>query len=268
MLDHRLGGTVTATAPVIDIRDVSRTYGEGPPALAGVTLSVSAGEALAVVGPSGSGKSTLLNLIAGLDRPSTGSVTVDGLRVDAMSETASARYRRTRIGMVFQFFHLLEDLTVTDNVLLPAQLAGFKRAEARARAAELLEYLGVERHAGAFPGRLSGGERQRVAVARALMHRPALLLADEPTGALDTASGADVRELLITLNAGGQTVVLVTHDLGLAEACATRTVELVDGRIVRDTGTGAGTGTGTGPGQGTSSGIGPGDAASVTGVGR
>lgn len=226
---------MATTVPVIDIREVSRTYGEGPPALDDVTLSVRSGEALAVVGPSGSGKSTLLNLIAGLDRPSTGSVTVDGLRVDALNETASARYRRTRIGMVFQFFNLLDDLTVVDNVLLPAQLAGMPRAEARGRAAGLLEYLGIDRHTHAYPGRLSGGERQRVAVARALMNRPALLLADEPTGALDTASGEDVRDLLAGLNADGQTIVLVTHDLGLAGSCATRTVELVDGRIVRDT---------------------------------
>jgi putative ABC transport system ATP-binding protein len=226
---------VTATAPVIDIRNVTRTYGEGPPALAEVTLRVRAGEALAVLGPSGSGKSTLLNLIAGLDRPSTGSVTVDGLRVDELSETRSAEYRRAKIGMVFQFFNLLDDMTVTDNVLLPAQLAGMSRAEARARAVGLLEYLGVDRHARAYPSRLSGGERQRVAVARALMNRPALLLADEPTGALDTDSGEDVRELLTELNEDGQTLVLVTHDLGLAGSCATRTIELVDGRIVRDT---------------------------------
>ncbi|MET8639472.1 ABC transporter ATP-binding protein [Streptomyces sp. NPDC004096] len=226
---------MAATAPVIDIRDVTRTYGEGSPALADVTLSVLAGEALAVLGPSGSGKSTLLNLIAGLDRPTAGSVTVDGLRVDKLSEARSAEYRRVKVGMVFQFFNLLDDLTVTDNVLLPAQLAGLPRAEARRRAAALLEYLRIDRHAGAYPGRLSGGERQRVAVARALMNRPALLLADEPTGALDTASGEHVRELLTELNAEGQTIILVTHDLGLAESCATRTVELVDGRIVPDT---------------------------------
>lgn len=223
-------------APVIDIREVTRTYGEDPPALADVTLSVRAGEAVAVLGPSGSGKSTLLNLIAGLDRPSSGSLTVDGLRVDALSETGSAQYRRTRIGMVFQFFNLLDDLTVTDNVLLPAQLAGLPRAEARRRAAGLLGSLRIDRHADAYPGRLSGGERQRVAVARALMNRPALLLADEPTGALDTASGDDVQALLADLNAAGQTIVLVTHDLALARSCATRTVELVDGRIVRDSG--------------------------------
>ncbi|MEV6407773.1 MULTISPECIES: ABC transporter ATP-binding protein [Streptomyces] len=227
---------VAPTAPVIDLRGVSRRYGAGPPALDDVTLSVRAGEALAVVGPSGSGKSTLLNLVAGLDRPSAGSVTVGGVRVDELTETGSARYRRDRIGMVFQFFHLLDDLTVHDNVLLPAQLAGMPRAEARGRAAELLRHLGIERHAAAYPGLLSGGERQRVAVARALMNRPALLLADEPTGALDTASGEQVRELLTGLNADGQTIVLVTHDLALARSCATRTVELVDGRVARDSG--------------------------------
>jgi putative ABC transport system ATP-binding protein len=189
---------------------------------------------VAVVGPSGSGKSTLLNLVAGLDRPSAGTVTVDGVRVDQLGEAASARYRRAGIGQVFQFFNLLDDLNVLDNVLLPAQLAGVPRARARTRATELLGLLGIGRHAAAYPGRLSGGERQRVAVARALMNRPALLLADEPTGALDTASGREVRQLLNDLHADGQTIVLVTHDLALAEACATRTVQLVDGRVAAD----------------------------------
>ncbi|GGY27623.1 ABC transporter ATP-binding protein [Streptomyces tanashiensis] len=226
--------TPSEAEPLIDLSEVGRTYDDGPAALAGLNLRVARGEALAVLGPSGSGKSTLLNLLAGLDRPSTGRVTVDGLRVDALSEAASARYRRGRVGMVFQFFNLLDDLTVLDNVLLPAQLAGTARGRAAARAAELLERLGVARHARVRPGRLSGGERQRVAVARALMNRPPLLLADEPTGALDSASGADVRDLLRDLNAEGQTIVLVTHDLALAEACATRTIELVDGRVTRD----------------------------------
>ncbi|MFE7548241.1 ABC transporter ATP-binding protein [Streptomyces gardneri] len=221
-------------AHLIDLSDVGRTYDDGPAALSGLTLRVRRGEALAVLGRSGSGKSTLLNLLAGLDRPSTGRVTVDGLRVDRLSEAAGARYRRSHVGMVFQFFNLLDDLTVLDNVLLPAQLAGTDRTAAAARAAELLDRLGIARHARAHPGRLSGGERQRVAVARALMNRPPLLLADEPTGALDSASGADVRELLRELNAEGQTIVLVTHDLALAEACATRTIELLDGRIARD----------------------------------
>ncbi|MFD0683493.1 ABC transporter ATP-binding protein [Actinomadura fibrosa] len=220
---------------MIEIRGVSKVYDGSRPALDGLTLDVRAGEALAVLGPSGSGKSTLLNLVAGLDKPSAGSVTVDGVRVDELAEAALARYRRARIGMVFQFFNLLDDLTVLDNVLLPAQLARTARGEARSRAAELLERLGIAGHARAFPGRLSGGERQRVAVARALMNRPPLLLADEPTGALDTASAADVQELLTGLNADGQTMLLVTHDTALATACATRTIELVDGRIAGST---------------------------------
>ena len=221
--------------PVIELREVSRRYDGGPPALDGVSLTIRAGEAVAILGPSGSGKSTLLNLVAGLDRPSSGEVTVDGVRVDRLGEAGSARFRRAKIGMVFQFFNLLDDLTVADNVMLPAQLAGMARAVAQRRAGELLSTLGINRHARAYPGRLSGGERQRVAVARALMNRPALRLADEPTGALDTASGEDVRQLLNELHADGQTIVLVTHDLVLAESCATRTVQLVDGRVAADT---------------------------------
>jgi putative ABC transport system ATP-binding protein len=219
---------------MIELRDVSRRYDEGPPALDGVSLRITAGEAVAILGPSGSGKSTLLNLIAGLDRPSSGTVTVDGVRVHELGEAASARYRRAKIGMVFQFFNLLDDLTVADNIMLPAQLAGTARGTTRRRAAELLGTLGIDRHATAYPGRLSGGERQRVAVARALMNRPALLLADEPTGALDTASGEEVRQLLNEVHADGQTIVVVTHDVALAESCATRTVRLVDGRVAAD----------------------------------
>jgi putative ABC transport system ATP-binding protein len=224
--------SASMTTPLIELNGVTKQYADGPAALDDLTVAVHPGEAVAVLGPSGSGKSTLLNLVAGLDRPSTGTVTVDGVRVDRLSEAASALYRRQRIGIVFQFFNLLDDLTVLDNVLLPAQLAGMPRKRARARADELLSYLGIERHARAFPGRLSGGERQRVAVARALMNRPPLLLADEPTGALDTSSGQEVRKLLTELNRDGQTVLLVTHDLALAESCATRTIELVDGRMV------------------------------------
>jgi putative ABC transport system ATP-binding protein len=238
----------TSSTPLIEIADVTKAYGGGPPALADLWLTVRPGEALAVRGRSGSGKSTLLNLIAGLDRPTAGAVTVDGVRVDQLSEAASARYRRGRIGMVFQFFNLLDDLTVLDNVLLPAQLAGGSRAAARQRAAELLGYLGIDRHADAYPGRLSGGEQQRVAIARAMMNRPALLLADEPTGALDTGSGRDVGRLLVDLNRDGQTILLVTHDTALAESCATRSIELVDGRIARDRDYGRGHG-GHGDGQ-------------------
>src|SRR5215204_4602645 len=165
------------TVPLVELREVSRRYDGGPPALDGVSLTITTGEAVAILGPSGSGKSTLLNLVAGLDRPSSGAVTVDGVRVDELGEAGSARYRRSKIGMVFQFFNLLDDLTVADNVVLPAQLAGLGRSEANRRAADLLESLGIARHGSAFPGRLSGGQRQRVAVARALMNRPPLLLA-------------------------------------------------------------------------------------------
>ncbi|WP_326665809.1 ABC transporter ATP-binding protein [Streptomyces sp. NBC_00385] len=222
------------TTPVIELRGVSRRYDDGPPALHEASLTVRPGEAVAILGPSGSGKSTLLNLIAGLDRPDTGTVTVDGVRVDRLGEAGSALFRRSKIGMVFQFFNLLDDLTVIDNVVLPARLSGVARGEAGRRAAELLETLGIDRHARAYPGRLSGGERQRVAVARALMNRPALLLADEPTGALDTAAGQDVSTLLNTLNAEGQTIVVVTHDLALARSCTNRTVRIADGRITED----------------------------------
>ncbi|KOV27195.1 ABC transporter ATP-binding protein [Streptomyces sp. XY152] len=222
------------TLPVIEVCGASRRYDDGPPALHEVSLTVRPGEAVAVLGPSGSGKSTLLNLIAGLDRPDAGTVTVDGVRVDRLGEAGSALFRRSRIGMVFQLFNLLDDLTVSDNVALPARLAGVGRAEADRRAAELLELLGVDRHARSHPGRLSGGERQRVAVARALVNRPALLLADEPTGALDTAAGEDVSALLGALRAEGQTVVVVTHDLALARSCTDRTVRIADGRITED----------------------------------
>ncbi|MBH5337464.1 ABC transporter ATP-binding protein [Streptomyces pactum] len=220
---------------VIELERVTKRYDSaGAPALGPLTLGVARGEALAVTGPSGSGKSTLLNLVAGLDRPTEGAVIVAGRRIDRLSEHALATFRRRHIGMAFQFFNLLDDLTVTDNIQLPAQLTGTGRREAAARAGELMEMLGIRQHARAYPGRLSGGERQRVAVARALVNRPALLLADEPTGALDTASGHDVRDLLLDLHRAGQTIVLVTHDPALATACASRTVHLVDGHVARD----------------------------------
>jgi putative ABC transport system ATP-binding protein len=221
---------------VIELEGVSKRYGGADTAALGpVDLRVAQGEALAVTGPSGSGKSTLLNLVAGLDRPSEGTVTVAGQRIEGLSEHALAKFRREHIGMVFQFFNLLDDLTVADNIQLPAQLTGTTRRAAASRAGELMEVLGIQKHARAYPGRLSGGERQRVAVARALVNRPALLLADEPTGALDTASGQEVRELLVDLHRGGQTVVLVTHDLELARECAHRTIHLVDGHVAEDT---------------------------------
>jgi putative ABC transport system ATP-binding protein len=222
---------------LVQINDVTKRYnGSGQPAVDGITLEIAAGEAVAVMGPSGSGKSTLLNLIAGLDRPTNGTVTVAGQRIDRLTETGMARCRRRQIGMIFQFFNLLDDLTVADNVLLPAQLAGMRRSQARGRAGELLAALRIERHRDAYPGRLSGGERQRVAIARALVNRPAVLLADEPTGALDTATGEEIGQLLLELNRAGQTLVMVTHNPELAARYTQRAVHLRDGRIAERTG--------------------------------
>ena len=217
---------------LIRLDRVTKTYQAGaPPALADLSMDVAAGEVVAVMGPSGSGKSTLLNLIAGLDRPTAGTITVAGRRIDNLSESGLARFRARHVGIIFQFFNLLDDLTVQDNVLLPAQLAGASRRTARARAGDLLERMGIERHRDDYPARLSGGQRQRVAIARALVNSPDLLLADEPTGALDTATGLAIGRLLQELNADGQTLVLVTHDPALAERYAARTVRLLDGRL-------------------------------------
>jgi len=228
---------------VIELSGVTKNYTPGGvPALDRVSLEVAAGEAVAVMGPSGSGKSTLLNLIAGLDRPSGGTVTVAGQRVDTLGETRTARYRRTQVGMIFQFFNLVEDLTVAGNVMLPARLAGVGRRAARARAKELLARLGIDRYRDTYPGRLSGGERQRVAIARALVNNPAVLLADEPTGAVDTAAGRAIGQLLVDLNAAGQTLVIVTHNPELAERYANRVIRLADGRVISDTGAAVPTG--------------------------
>src|SRR5215471_2419338 len=221
---------------LVSISDLTKQYGgAGQPALGGVSLQIASGEAVAVMGPSGSGKSTLLNLIAGLDKPTSGVVTVARQRVDSLSETRAARFRREHIGMIFQFFNLLDDLTVADNVLLPAQLAGMRRAISRTRMRDLLERLGIAQHANAYPGRLSGGERQRVAIARALVNSPALLLADEPTGALDTANGEAIGRLLLDLNAAGQTLILVTHSPELAAKYARRVINVRDGQIAEGT---------------------------------
>ncbi|XNL81358.1 ABC transporter ATP-binding protein [Actinomadura madurae] len=219
---------------VVRLGAVRKDYGSVA-ALDGVTLEVRRGEAVAVMGPSGSGKSTLLNMVAGLDRPTSGLVAVDGRELTGMGEAALARFRRRRVGMVFQFFHLLDDLPALENVALAGRLAGLPARKARARALELLDELGIAARRDAYPAVLSGGERQRVGVARALMNRPALLLADEPTGALDSATGEQVIDLLLDLNGRGQTVLLVTHDQALAARCATRIVDFVDGRIVRET---------------------------------
>jgi len=221
---------------VLNCEDLHKVYRMGEVdvrALDGVDFTLHAGELLVLIGASGSGKSTLLNLIAGLDRPTSGTVTVAGQRIDRLSETGMARCRRRRIGMIFQFFNLLDDLTVADNVLLPAQLAGMPRSKARARAGELLAALHIERHRDAYPGRLSGGERQRVAIARALVSRPDVLICDEVTSALDVSVQAAIVELLGELQKSLDLAMLfVTHNLPLVRSIAQRVAVMSAGRIV------------------------------------
>ncbi|MFF7549678.1 ABC transporter ATP-binding protein [Streptomyces canus] len=218
---------------VVRLDDVHKEYGDAK-ALDGVDLDIRAGEAVAVMGPSGCGKSTLLNMVAGLDRPTSGTVQVHGQDLGALNETGLALFRRRHIGMIFQFFNLIDDLPALDNVALAAQLTGTSARQARRRALELLDELGIADRKDTYPSALSGGERQRVAVARALMNRPALLLADEPTGALDSRSGEQVMDLLIDLNQIGQTLLIVTHDPHLATRCASRLIEVADGRVARE----------------------------------
>jgi putative ABC transport system ATP-binding protein len=225
---------------LVQLTDVTKRYdSDAAPAVDQVSIAIAHGEAVSIMGPSGSGKSTLLNLIAGLDRPTSGAVRVGDQRVDKLSETGVARFRRRQVGMIFQFFNLLEDMTVADNVLLPAQLAGMKTKPARARTGELLTALRIEQHADAYPARLSGGQRQRVAIARALVNRPPLLIADEPTGALDSATGEEIGELLLDLNESGQTLILVTHNPDLAARYTHRVIQLTDGRVTASSPIGA-----------------------------
>ena len=200
-------------------------------ALRGVDLVVGSGEFVAVMGPSGCGKSTLLNLVAGLDTPSDGEIVLAGEALAGKSESGLAHVRRRHIGFVFQFFNLLEDTTVLENVALPAVVAGSPRRRAEARAGDLLDLLGLTAKARDFPGVLSGGQRQRLAIARALANRPTLLLADEPTGALDSAGGLEVLELFRRLHGDGQTILLVTHDEQVADF-AERIVRMKDGHLV------------------------------------
>src|SRR5918996_2125518 len=203
--------------------------------LCGIDLVVARGESVAVVGPSGSGKSTMLGLIAGLDAPSEGSVVLGEVDLSTLGEDALARLRGERVGFVFQAFHLIPTLTALENVMVPLELAG--RADAERAARTLLDRVGLERRRGHYPAQLSGGEQQRVAVAPALARAPDLILADEPTGNLDAATGRQVMDLLVDLQREhGTTLVLVTHDPGVA-ARSGRIVELKDGLVVSDTGT-------------------------------
>jgi putative ABC transport system ATP-binding protein len=223
---------------LISLRGVTKRYeGMVAPAIRDLDLDVEKGRITAVMGPSGCGKSTLLNLIGALDRPNGGEISLDGIRVDRLSETAAARFRRASVGFVFQFFHLLDDLSALDNVAIAAQLAGVSRAEARSRADAMLAELGLGEQRRKFPATLSGGERQRVAIARAIVNRPAVLLADEPTGALDRHNGDVALALLEDLNRRGQTILFVTHDEQLARRVADRIVSLVDGAITGDAST-------------------------------
>jgi putative ABC transport system ATP-binding protein len=199
-------------------------------ALRGVDLSLGRGDFVAVMGPSGCGKSTLLNLIAGLDLPTAGEVFLADVPLAGKSESELARVRRDHIGFVFQFHNLLGGMTAHEQVALPAALAGASRGDAEERAGELLDLLGLRAKAGELPGVLSGGERQRLAIARALANRPTLLLADEPTGALDSEAGLEVLELLRRLHGQGQTILLVTHDERVASG-AERVLHMSDGRL-------------------------------------
>ena len=220
---------------VLSLRGVGRTLPSGGKMLTildGVDLDVDRGDFLAVLGPSGSGKSTLLALMAGLDRPSSGEIHIDGERIDRLSEDRLAILRRHKVGFVFQSFQLLGNLTARENVLLPMELLGM--AEGSRRAGELLDAVGLSERGHHYPSQLSGGEQQRVALARAFAPRPALLMADEPTGNLDGATGRVVLDLLIELRAEeGSTMVLVTHDPAVA-ALADRRIHLRDGRIERE----------------------------------
>ncbi len=228
---------------VLEARGLVRRYpGDGSPirAVDGVDLAVEVGEAVSVMGPSGCGKSTLLHLLGGLERPDAGELSLGGVRVDRFSETQWAVFRRRNVGFVFQAFHLVDELTAVENVELPALLVGVSRRAARGRAMALLERLGVAGRAGHLPHHLSGGEQQRVAVARALVNEPKVMLADEPTGNLDSRATSDILRLFGELGQAGQALLTVTHDARVAST-ADRLLTMRDGAIVAQTRLGAGT---------------------------
>jgi len=222
--------------PVIQTHAITKTFGSNGTAvhaLRGIDLQVEPGEFVALIGPSGSGKSTLMAILGCLDRPTSGTYTLDGVEVQGLSGTELAAIRNRKIGFIFQAYNLLPKASVLRNVELPLLYAGVGRKERRERALHLLEQVGIPEKATKLPGELSGGQKQRVSIARSLAAGPALLLADEPTGALDSKTGAEILELFGQLNATGNTVILVTHDLGIA-GMAQRRVEISDGLIARN----------------------------------
>ena len=228
--------TLHAHSPVVSARAVTREYRMGAEtvrAVRGVSLDVADGDYVAIVGPSGCGKSTMLNLLGVIDQPTSGTISIRGRDVSTMSDREATRFRLLNVGFVFQRFYLMPMLSARENVELPMAEAKVPPAERRARARELLSYVGLAERERHRPPQLSGGEQQRVAIARALANRPALLLADEPTGELDARTGADVIALFARLNRDGTTIVVVTHDEGMARA-AQRIVHMRDGQIVAD----------------------------------
>jgi putative ABC transport system ATP-binding protein len=227
----------TDSTSVLRARGLRKEYGREAGlvrAVDGVDLDVAAGETVAVMGPSGCGKSTLLHLLGGLDRPTAGEIWVAGRRIDQMTERGLARLRRDAVGFVFQAFHLMDELTAAENVELPALLAGRSPRTARRRAAGLLERVGLADRASFLPSALSGGQRQRVAIARALVSDPQVVMADEPTGNLDSEATLDVLRLFETLHNAGQTLVVVTHDSRIA-ATADRMISMRDGAFIDET---------------------------------
>jgi putative ABC transport system ATP-binding protein len=226
-------GADTLLLRTVGLTKIFRGDGVSVRALRGVDLVLRAGEFAAIIGPSGSGKSTLLHMVGGLEPPTNGEIWLNGERVDGLSQARWAILRRRHIGFVFQFFNLVSNMTVADNVELAALMGGATRKQARHRREELLTELGLEAKAGAAPARLSGGEQQRVALARAMANRPSLLLVDEPTGNLDSAASQTVLRLLASAHAGGQAILLVTHDARVASA-ADRVISLFDGVVIDD----------------------------------